>query len=54
MNLDVDGNGMISRSELSNFCSGVYSDIFLDRVFEQFPTYNNEMVYINIYNQFLI
>lgn len=43
LNLDVDGNGMISRSELSNFCSGVYSDIFLDRVFEQFPTYNNEM-----------
>lgn len=43
LNLDVDGNGMISRSELSNFCSGVYSDIFLDRVFEEFPTYNNEM-----------
>ncbi|ORX61127.1 Serine/threonine-protein phosphatase 2A regulatory subunit B [Piromyces finnis] len=43
LNLDTDGNGMISRSELSNFCSGVYSDIFLDRVFEEFPTYNNEM-----------
>jgi len=43
LNLDVDGNGMISRSELSNFSSGVYSDIFLDRVFEEFPTYNNEM-----------
>jgi len=43
LNLDADGNGMISRQELSNFCSGVYSEIFLDRVFEEFPTYNNEM-----------
>jgi len=43
LNLDTDGNGMLSRSELSNFCSGVYSEVFLDRVFEEFPTYNNEM-----------
>jgi len=39
---------MISRSEISKFCSGVYSEIFLDRVFEEFPTYNDEMV---IYKQ---
>jgi len=43
LNLDTDGNGMISRSELSKFCSGVYSEIFLDRVFEEFPTYNDEL-----------
>jgi len=48
LNLDTDGNGMISRSEISKFCSGVYSEIFLDRVFEEFPTYNDEMV---IYKQ---
>ncbi|KAJ3016745.1 UNVERIFIED_CONTAM: hypothetical protein HDU68_012040 [Siphonaria sp. JEL0065] len=36
LSLDVDQNGMISRDEMSKFNSGTLTDIYLDRLFDDF------------------
>uniref|UniRef100_A0A7S1WIZ3 Serine/threonine-protein phosphatase 2A regulatory subunit B'' subunit gamma n=1 Tax=Alexandrium catenella TaxID=2925 RepID=A0A7S1WIZ3_ALECA len=51
LELDVDQNGMLSKSELSRFGSGMLTDVFIDRIFEEYQTYRdaetgeNEMDY---------
>uniref|UniRef100_A0A7S4R799 Serine/threonine-protein phosphatase 2A regulatory subunit B'' subunit gamma n=1 Tax=Alexandrium monilatum TaxID=311494 RepID=A0A7S4R799_9DINO len=51
LELDADQNGMLSKSELSRFGSGMLTDVFIDRVFEEYQTYRdaetgeNEMDY---------
>merc|ERR1712151_1233188 len=39
LELDVDQNGMLSKNELSRFGSGMLTDVFIDRVFEEYQTY---------------
>jgi len=39
--LDVDQNGMLSRNELSRYGSGMLTDVFIDRVFEEYQTYRD-------------
>jgi len=39
--LDVDQNGMLSRNELGRFGSGMLTDVFIDRVFEEYQTYRD-------------
>jgi len=39
LELDVDQNGMLNKKELSRFGSGVLTDVFIDRVFEEYQTY---------------
>lgn len=39
--LDVDQNGMLSRGELGRFGSGMLTDVFIDRVFEEYQTYRD-------------
>jgi Ca2+-binding EF-hand superfamily protein len=41
--LDTDKNGMISKQEMSKFKKGVYTDLFLDRLYQETQTYQNEM-----------
>jgi serine/threonine-protein phosphatase 2A regulatory subunit B'' len=45
LNLDEDHNGMLSKQELSQYGSGTLTDVFLDRLFQECVTYNNEMDY---------
>lgn len=39
--LDADQNGMLSKSELSRYGSGMLTDVFIDRVFEEYQTYRD-------------
>eukprot|EP00930_Biecheleria_cincta_P014723 TRINITY_DN12540_c0_g1_i4.p1 TRINITY_DN12540_c0_g1~~TRINITY_DN12540_c0_g1_i4.p1 ORF type:complete len:478 (-),score=98.37 TRINITY_DN12540_c0_g1_i4:356-1789(-) len=39
--LDADQNGMLSKNELSRYGSGMLTDIFIDRVFEEYQTYRD-------------
>merc|ERR1719191_1488224 len=41
LELDVDQNGMLSRNELSRFGSSMLTDVFIDRVFEEYQTYRD-------------
>merc|ERR1712187_1039017 len=41
LELDVDQNGMLSRTELSRYGHGMLSDVFIDRVFEEYQTYRD-------------
>mmetsp|Transcript_46774 Transcript_46774/g.123619 ORF Transcript_46774/g.123619 Transcript_46774/m.123619 type:complete len:493 (+) Transcript_46774:90-1568(+) len=41
LELDVDQNGMLSKNELSRFGSGMLTDVFIDRVFEEYQTYRD-------------
>lgn len=41
LELDVDQNGMLSRNELGRFGSGMLTDVFIDRVFEEYQTYRD-------------
>ncbi|XP_055372665.1 serine/threonine-protein phosphatase 2A regulatory subunit B'' subunit gamma-like [Condylostylus longicornis] len=45
LNLDKDHNGMLSKEELKHFGSGTLTTVFLDRVFAECLTYDNEMDY---------
>lgn len=41
LELDVDQNGMLSKDELSRYGSGMLTDVFIDRVFEEYQTYRD-------------
>ncbi|KAJ1334431.1 hypothetical protein BSLG_007586 [Batrachochytrium salamandrivorans] len=43
ISLDSDRNGMLSRKELSKYRQQSLTSVFLDRVFQEYQTYNNEM-----------
>ncbi|KRX77322.1 Serine/threonine-protein phosphatase 2A regulatory subunit B'' subunit gamma, partial [Trichinella nativa] len=43
MNLDADGNGMLSRKELMSYGSGTLTEEFVGRVFEEYMTFDGEM-----------
>ncbi|KAI9014786.1 hypothetical protein BC832DRAFT_546471 [Gaertneriomyces semiglobifer] len=45
LNLDTDKNGMLSRQELARYASGTMTDVFLDRIFQECPTFGGEMDY---------
>jgi len=45
LELDVDHNGMLSRSELAGYGTGTLTTAFIDRVFEECLTYDGEMDY---------
>ncbi|KAL5037644.1 hypothetical protein RTP6_005045 [Batrachochytrium dendrobatidis] len=53
LNLDTDRNGMVSRKELSKYRSQTLTGMFLDRVFQENQTYNNEMDF-NAYLDFVL
>ena len=46
LKLDTDRNGMLKKSELARDAPGL-TQIFIDRVFEEFQTFENEMDYKN-------
>lgn len=39
--LDVDQNGMLSKNELNRYHTAMLSDVFIDRVFEEYQTYRD-------------
>merc|ERR1719145_258451 len=39
LQLDVDQNGMLSKRELKQFGHGMLTDVFINRVFEEYQTY---------------
>jgi len=41
LELDVNQNGMLSKHELSRFGSGMLTDVFIDRVFDEIQTYRD-------------
>merc|ERR1719191_494575 len=41
LELDVDQNGMLSKNELGRFGSCMLTDVFIDRVFEEYQTYRD-------------
>jgi len=41
LELDVDQNGMLSKNELSRYGSGMLTDVFIDRVFDEYQTYRD-------------
>ena len=45
LSLDVDTNGMLTKSELMRYGSGTLTSVFVDRVFEECHTYDGEMDY---------
>ncbi|KAI9209674.1 uncharacterized protein BJ171DRAFT_453827 [Polychytrium aggregatum] len=45
LNLDMDHNGMLSRRELAKYSSGTFTELFTDRVFQEYQTYGGEMDY---------
>lgn len=55
LNLDKDQNGLLSRTEMSHYNNGTFSDIMLDRLFSECQTYKNEITGENEldYNGFL-
>ncbi|EME26445.1 Serine/threonine-protein phosphatase 2A regulatory subunit B'' subunit gamma [Galdieria sulphuraria] len=42
LELDLDGNGMLSKSELSRFGNGTLTNTFLSRFFEECVSYKND------------
>jgi serine/threonine-protein phosphatase 2A regulatory subunit B'' len=45
LDMDKDQNGMLSPQELGSFGSGMLTDVFIQRVFEECQTYDGEMDY---------
>ncbi|RWS10828.1 serine/threonine-protein phosphatase 2A regulatory subunit B', partial [Dinothrombium tinctorium] len=43
INLDEDQNGMLSKAEFSKFGNSCLSPLFVDRIFEEFITYDGEI-----------
>ncbi|XP_046384216.1 serine/threonine-protein phosphatase 2A regulatory subunit B'' subunit gamma-like [Ischnura elegans] len=45
LNLDRDHNGMLNRKELADYGTGMLTQVFLERVFQECNTYGGEMDY---------
>jgi Ca2+-binding EF-hand superfamily protein len=45
LDLDVDHNGMLNKLELIAYGSGSLTNVFINRVFQECHTYENEMDY---------
>merc|ERR1711904_315017 len=45
LSLDTDQNGMLSKSELMRYGSGTLTQVFVDRIFQECHTYDDEMDY---------
>ncbi len=45
LNLDTDRNGMLSKSELKEYGTGLLTSAFIERVFQECLTYEGEMDY---------
>ncbi|KAJ3322987.1 Serine/threonine-protein phosphatase 2A regulatory subunit B'' subunit gamma [Blyttiomyces sp. JEL0837] len=45
MNFDKNHDGRISRAEMGQIANGTYTDIYLDRVFQEYRTYRGELDY---------
>ncbi|XP_013783319.1 serine/threonine-protein phosphatase 2A regulatory subunit B'' subunit gamma-like [Limulus polyphemus] len=45
LNLDKDRNGMLSKEELARYGTGTLTDVFVERVFQEYLTYDGEMDY---------
>ncbi|KAL3315608.1 Serine/threonine-protein phosphatase 2A regulatory subunit B'' subunit gamma [Cichlidogyrus casuarinus] len=43
--LDEDKNGLLSKNELAGYAKGILTEEFIDRVFQEFLTYNGQMDY---------
>ncbi|KAI3638001.1 hypothetical protein MIR68_003612 [Amoeboaphelidium protococcarum] len=43
--LDQDHNGMLSRSELYQFAKGRYTNEFIDRIYQEYLSFNGELDY---------
>merc|ERR1712203_651687 len=41
LELDTDQNGMLSKAELFRYGAGMLTDVFIDRVFEEYQTYRD-------------
>lgn len=41
LEMDVDQNGMLSKKELGRYGNGMLTDVFIDRVFEEYQTYKD-------------
>merc|ERR1719162_572430 len=41
LELDVDQNGMLSKQELGRYGPGMLTEVFIDRVFEEYQTYRD-------------
>merc|ERR1711972_792356 len=41
LELDVDQNGMLSKTELSRYGHGMLTSVFIDRVFDEYQTYRD-------------
>jgi len=44
LKLDQDKNGMLKKSELARYHGG-FTPIFIDRIFEEYQTFEGEMDY---------
>ena len=42
LQLDTDHNGMLSKDELSQINNGTLTQLFVDRIFEEFRMYRSE------------
>lgn len=45
LNLDTDRNGLLSKAELKHYGSGMLTDVFIDRLYQECLTYDGEMDY---------
>ncbi|XP_076312626.1 serine/threonine-protein phosphatase 2A regulatory subunit B'' subunit gamma-like [Tachypleus tridentatus] len=45
LNLDKDRNGMLSKEELARYGTGTLTNVFIERVFQEYLTYDGEMDY---------
>jgi hypothetical protein len=41
--LDLDGNKLLSKKELSAFYNGALTSVWIDRIFQEYPTKKGEM-----------
>lgn len=47
LELDIDHDGMLSKIELQRYGIGSFTEVFIDRVFQECHTYDGKMVKYN-------
>jgi len=48
LNLDEDHNGMLSKKEFKGYGGGTLTNVFVDRIFQEYRMYDREMVCIYV------